>query len=353
MATPPRLGFDAQVAPPPLAVSPDGSEFAARAGASTVGIYSTSTLERLQMFPVEAGGDVIGLAWSSGGELAVTGDSGHVQLWHVKGRPRLVRALQGLRSINKQPEAVTTTAFSPDGHLVAAGDINHTPGYTPYRFGSLAVWDTSGRRLWMTTNRGWITTVVFSPDGKSIAAAREDGAVLVYDARTGRLERTLRTEGAIGFTFETAAFSPDGTMLATGSRAGIVQLWSPATGAQIGHPTLVAAAPVASIAFDPTGETFATAGGSDGLAKLWTTRTQQQFGATFPGDPGHWGNARYTPDGSKLIVVYDDGKGFVWPVSLRAWEDHACAVAGRNLTREEWSRFVGGRRYLNVCPGLA
>jgi len=352
MATPPRLGFDAQPAPPPLAVSPDGSEFAARAGASTVGIYSTSTLERLQMFPVEAGGDVIGLAWSSGGELAVTGDSGHVQLWDVKGRPRLVRALRGLRSINKQPEAVTTTAFSPDGHLVAAGDINHTPGYTPYRFGSVAVWDTSGRRLWMTTSHGWITTVVFSPDGKSIAAAREDGAVLVYDARTGRLERTLRTEGATGFTFETAAFSPDGTMLATGTQAGIVQLWDPATGAQIGHPALVAAAPVASIAFDPTGETFATAGGSDGLAKLWTIRTQQQFGATFPGDPGHWGNARYTPDGSKLIVVYEDGKGFVWPVSPRAWEDHACAVAGRNFTREEWSRFVGGRRYLNVCLGL-
>ena len=60
---------------------------------------------------------------------------------------------------------------------------------------------------------------------------------------------------------------------------------------------------------------------------------------------------RYTPDGSKLIVVYEDGKGFVWPVSLRAREDHACAVAGRNFTREEWSRFVG-RRYLNVCPGL-
>ena len=352
MATPPRLGYDAQLAPPPLAVSPDGSEFAARAGVSTVGIYSTSTLERLQMFPVEAGGDVIGLAWSSGGELAVTGDSGHVQLWDVNGPPRFVRALHGLRSINKQPEAVTTTAFSPDGHLVAAGDINHTPGYTPYRFGSVAVWDTSGRRLWMTTNRGWISTVAFSPDGTSIAAAREDGAVLVYDARTGRLERTLRTEGATGLTFQTAAFAPDGRTLATGSWAGIMQLWDPATGAQIGHPTLVAASAVASIAFAPAGDTFATTGTSDGLAKLWTTKTRQQFGATFPGNPGQWGSARYTPDGSKLIVVYQDGKGFVWPVSRPAWEDHACAVAGRNLTREEWSRFVGGRRYVNVCPGL-
>jgi WD40 repeat protein/DNA-binding SARP family transcriptional activator len=353
MAKPPRLGFDAQQVPPPLAVSPDGSAFAARAGASTVGIYSTSTLQRLQTFSVEAGGDVIGLAWSAGGELAVTGNSGHVQLWDVKRAPRLTRVLRGLRSVNKQPEAVTTVAFSPDGRFVAAGDINHVPGYGRFRLGTVAVWDASGRRLWMATNHvGWITTVVFSPDGASLAAVREDGTVMLYDARTGRLERRLHTEGATGLTFETAAFAPDARTLATGSWSGIVQLWDTATGDQIGRPTLVAASPVASIAFAPAGDTFATAGSSDGLAKLWTAKTRQQFGATFPGNAGQWGSVRYTPDGSKLIVVYQDGKGFVWPVSARGWADHACAVAGRNLTREEWSRFVGGRRYRDVCAGL-
>jgi WD40 repeat protein len=218
--------------------------------------------------------------------------------------------------------------------------------------GSVAVWATSGRRLWITTKRGWVSTVVFSPDGTTIAAARDDGVVDVYDARSGHLERTLHAEGATGLTFQTAAFAPDGRTLATGSWAGIVQLWDPATGAQIGHPTSVAASSVASIAFAPTGDTFATAGGSDGFAKLWTTKTRQQFGAAFPGSSGQGGNARYTPDGSKLIVISQDGKGFVWPVSLHSWEDHACAVAGRNLSREEWSRFVGGRRYIDVCPGL-
>ena len=108
---------------------------------------------------------------------------------------------------------------------------------------------------------------------------------------------------------------------------------------------------MASISFDPTGGAiFATAGGSDGLAKLWDTKTGQQFGATFPGDPGQWGNAQFTPDGSKLVVVYDDGTGFVWPASAAAWEQHACAVAGRNFTHEEWRRFVGGRTYSRVCP---
>jgi WD40 repeat protein len=128
-----------------------------------------------------------------------------------------------------------------------------------------------------------------------------------------------------------------------------VQLWNPTTGTEVGRPTLVAVAPVASISFDATGDTLATTGGSGDPAKLWRTSTLQQFGATFPGDPGQWGNAAYTPDGSRLVVSYEDGTGDVWPTSLAAWEQHVCAVAGRNLTDEEWRRFVGSRSYAKTC----
>jgi WD40 repeat protein len=343
----PALGPDAENTPP-LAISPDGSEFAVRVGLSKAAVYSTDTGRRRSEFTPTKGGEVIGMAWSRKGLLAVNGDRGYVELWDVSRRPRLVRSLKGLGSINKEPEAVTTVDFSPDGRLVAAGDINHTPGGTPYRFGSVAVWDAdSGKLLWKSrTKHGWVSTVMFSPDGRTIAGAREDGVVLLYDARTGGVRRALHLQGS---GFAVAAFAADGT-LATGSWTGIVQLWNPATGAQVGHSTLVAAAPVASIDFDPSGDTFVTTGGSDGVMKLWTTKTQQQFGATFPGSPGTWGNAAYTPDGSRIVVVYADGTGSVWPATVGAWEDHACRVAGRNFTREEWSRFVTGRGYSGVCP---
>ncbi len=264
-AVQPPLGPDAQ-GTPPLAISPDGSEFAVRVGLSTVALYSTDAVRRRSEFTPEVGGEVIGMTWSHRGLLAVSGDDGHVQLWDVSRRPRLVRSLKGLRSINKQPEAVTTVEFSPDGRLVAAGDVNHTPFTIHYRYGSIAVWEAdSGKLLWkVRTKQGWVTAVPFSPDGRTIAVAREDGTVALYDARTGQTMRKLRLGGGPGFG-PVAAFAADGT-LATGSGAGIEQLWDTATGAQIGHSTLVAAAPVASIDFDSASHTFVTTGGSDGVS---------------------------------------------------------------------------------------
>jgi WD40 repeat protein len=143
-------------------------------------------------------------------------------------------------------------------------------------------------------------------------------------------------------------FAPDGT-LASGSWSGIVSLWNPHTGQAVAHPVLTEAAPVSSISFDPTGDTFATVGGSSGTPRLWTTSTLQQFGSDLPGGQGRWGNAAFTPDGRSLLVVFDDGTADRWPVTVAAWEQQACKVAGRSLTSEEWARFVRGHTYSTTC----
>jgi WD40 repeat protein len=346
-ATQERLGLPAL---PPVAMAKNGTKFATRIGESGVGIFSVGTLHRLRSFAIDLGGPITAIAWSTGDELAIAGMGGRVQLWNIAARPRRVRSFAGMTSTTGLAAAVNQLAFSPDGRMLAAAGVNHTRGNTP-PLGSVAVWQTAtGKVLWKRANRqGPADSVAFSRDGKRLALGLEIGFGAVdqiVDPTSGRVERLIRPLG--GSASQSLAFAPDGT-LATGSWAGIVQRWDVSTGKQLGHPLLAMPAPVSSISFDPTGNEFATGGGSGGFVKLWDTHTLQQLGAAFPGEPGQWANAQFAPDGSELVTLYSNGRGTVWPGTVRAWEDHACRVAGRNLTREEWRRFVRGRAYSKVC----
>jgi hypothetical protein len=77
------------------------------------------------------------------------------------------------------------------------------------------------------------------------------------------------------------------------------------------------------------------------------SRRRPPLGADLPGGDGSAGTA-FTPNGNQLVVDFTDGAAVRWPTSVAAWEQHACAVVGRNFTREEWSRFVGSRPYAAV-----
>ena len=245
-------------------------------------------------------------------------------------------------------------ATADGGRIIAAVDGWQVsgPNAFPQDEGEFAIWRdgrlVGGKAFGLT---GFGTAVALTADGSTAAVAGEappghDVKVLIVDTLTGKVDRTITVTHASG-SVTALAFGPDGT-IASGTWSGIVNLWNSRTGQSIGHPTLVAPAPVASISFSPDGKTFATSGGSSGGTSIWETATQQQLGSDFPGGQGQWGSVAFTPDGRYLLAVFGDGTAFRWPVSVNAWEAHACRVAGRNFTREEWQRFVGGR-YSRVC----
>jgi WD40 repeat protein len=177
--------------------------------------------------------------------------------------------------------------------------------------------------------------------------SRPDSSDLILDPVTGRVRQTVHPLGADDTL--SLAFAPGGT-LASGTQGGIVQLWNPLTGAQIRSPLAVAAGPVTSIAFDPTGQRVATTGGQDGAVKLWSTTTLQQEGSALSTDQGSTTTAAFESGDAGLLAVNDHGNVFRWPMSIAAWEQHACAVAVRNLTRQEWKRYLTARSYTRVCP---
>ncbi len=107
---------------------------------------------------------------------------------------------------------------------------------------------------------------------------------------------------------------------------------------------------VTSIAFERNGRLLATAGRGEGTVKLWLTAPLEQEGPALDTDPGATANVSFQPGGDRLLAVDDARSALTWPISLAAWEQRACRVAGRGFTRQEWSQLNVGEPYSAVCP---
>ena len=113
-------------------------------------------------------------------------------------------------------------------------------------------------------------SIVFSPDGKTVATAGADGTAGLWQVSDGK---PLARLGGHSDTVIAAAFSPpDGRLLVTASTDRTARIWAVDGGRLLGvlrgHWHYLWAA-----AFAPDGQTLATAS-EDGTARLWNLRPE-------------------------------------------------------------------------------
>jgi WD40 repeat protein len=89
---------------------------------------------------------------------------------------------------------------------------------------SIKLWDVAtGKEITsLKGHSGWVTSVSFSPDGKTLASGSYDKTIKLWNLATYQEITTFK--GHSGFVYS-VSFSPDGKTLASGSADKTIKLW--------------------------------------------------------------------------------------------------------------------------------
>ena len=108
-----------------------------------------------------------------------------------------------------------------------------------------------------------ITSVAYSPDGKTVLTGSVDRSARLWDASSGRpIGAPMEQQGPV----TSVAYSPDGKTVLTGSNDKTARVWDASSGRPVSAP-MEHQAEVRSVAYSPDGKTVLI--GSGNTARLW------------------------------------------------------------------------------------
>jgi hypothetical protein len=190
-------------------------------------------------------------------------------------------------------------------------------------------------------------------DGRRVALSWTGGDVEVADLTTGeQLAHMDPTPGSgtAARSLPHLTFSPDGRWLAMGSDSGEVMVRDTRTWEEVATWRVVGGG-VQSLAFTADSQTLLAGGG--GRAWLRSVADPGAAAATVELDPLRTGGSVSvgSREDGRVLVTHTDHSGLqLWRVAPGALLAHACRVAGRDLTEDEWAAALPERPHERTCP---
>ena len=174
---------------------------------------------------------------------------------------KVIKTLRGLQEDTGGYKFARSLSYSPDGKFLAAAGIDK----------AVVVWDVdSGKIVLHLSELEGAETIDYSPDGSTIAVAGIDGNIRLVDTKNKKVTATLKGHNG---KILSIAFSPCGNILASGGVDKSLRLWHLDGKQQIalfeGHN-----APIFRIAFSHSGQNMASA--STNEIKLWKIETGKE-----------------------------------------------------------------------------
>jgi energy-coupling factor transporter ATP-binding protein EcfA2 len=253
-----------------------------------------------------------------------------------------------LRLINIQlPNQTPRTIDAHTGRII---DVRFVPGknsvITSGADKTIKLWD-------LLTNEGEVifrdnsdfTDIDVAKSGKSIVCVTSNGKLLRWDLNTQTKSLIYNHTTSL----HAVAYDYEGEKIAIGDKDGKVLIINALTGKVI-KSIYAHASRVLDLEFSPDNRLLASSS-LDGIIRIWNVDDLNDLPIEIREHESWVESIAFSPDGKNLLSSSNDGNAiYIWPVKAEDLADEICNYINRQLTQLEWDMYIGKDiAYRKVC----